>query len=167
MSEVAARVDAQIMAAFVDLVDLPRLERAAKLTLEHELQRGSFAVSLFVCDDATIAELNEQYLRHSGPTDVISFPLATPAAEIHFPDDPEGARQLGDVVISYERAVAQAAEYRLAPMSEVTLLFVHGLLHLLGYGDYTDEERQEMQRRAEVIVARVDAMGLSRGDSTP
>jgi probable rRNA maturation factor len=113
------------------------------------------SIGLILSDDAELAELNATHLGTSGPTDVLSFPLLPPAA---YPARPAGPRRaagtvpdfplpphrrphLGDVVISVERASAQAAEgrggqtgnLRWAPADELRLLAVHGTLHLCGW----------------------------------
>ncbi len=103
-------------------------------------------VSVVVTDDAGIAQINEQYLAHEGPTDVISFPQydLTPGAPTGLP--PQAL--LGDVVISAETAASQAAEYAgWTAGDEVCLLLVHGLLHLCGYDDQTAADRLVMQQR--------------------
>lgn len=92
----------------------------------------------FVAEDE-IAELHERYLREAGPTDVLSFPL----------DDEEeldGVRVLGDVVIAPAVAAANRPE---DPATELRLLIVHGVLHLLGHDHMTDGEKAEMWARQE------------------
>lgn len=96
-------------------------------------------VSILLLDDAGIAELNQQYRRRSGPTDVLSFPLYTE----------EELRQLqpevlGDVVISVETAARQAASAGCSLWEEMTRLLLHGILHLLGF----DHERGAPEARA-------------------
>ncbi len=124
---------------------------------------------LFV-DKAAIASLNERFLHKKGPTDVLSFPIedeldlppppAGPAAGLAGPGrepfGPEGPLPLliGDVVIcpevAYENAPAHAGEYE----SELALLLVHGILHLLGMDHEKEEEAEEMEALERQLLAR-------------
>jgi len=67
-----------------------------------------------------------------------------PSAVPHGP--PEVERLLGEVVVSVEKAIAEARRRRIAPEREVALYTAHGVLHLLGYGDHTPAERRRMRR---------------------
>ncbi|MFL5382325.1 MAG: rRNA maturation RNase YbeY [Longimicrobiaceae bacterium] len=79
-------------------------------------------ISVALVSDAEITALNEDYLHHQGPTDVISFALH---------DD--GQPPLGDVYVGVDQALRQAAEYGATPADEVLRLAVHGTLHVLGW----------------------------------
>jgi probable rRNA maturation factor len=95
-------------------------------------------------DDAAITELNREYRGKDRPTDVLSFYQA---------DSPEERNDvLGDVVISVETAKRQADERGKSLDDELDLLLAHGVLHLLGYTDYTDESARRMQERAAEII---------------
>ena len=102
-------------------------------------------VSIALVDDARIHQLNRQFLQHDYPTDVIAFPL----------DDGMGDEPLlGEVVVSTETAMREAAERGRAPLDEVLLYVVHGVLHLLGYDDHEESDREEMRRKeAETLGA--------------
>lgn len=135
------------LAIEVDGVEPPPLERLEPLAdavLQVELGNTP-QVSLLLCDDATIAQLNERYLGHLGPTDVLSFPLLEPRAEaVGWPDDVP----FGEIVISVETAARQAAEFAGWDLErEVCLLLVHGLLHLCGWSDAGEAERKAMAAR--------------------
>ena len=95
------------------------------------------ATIVFVSDGA-IKELNRRFRGKNYPTDVLSFPTAAATFEI------EHQSLLGDVVISVERATAQAKEHGLSFSDEVRQLILHGLLHLCGHDHETD--RGEMNR---------------------
>lgn len=110
-------------------------------------------VSVLLTDDATMAELNRTYRGREGPTDVLSF------SQREGEDDPAGVELLGDVVISVERATAQAEAYGHSVAREMGFLAVHGLLHLLGYDHERPAEEAEMMAETERILGRV---GLSR-----
>jgi probable rRNA maturation factor len=94
-------------------------------------------MTIVLTGDGALADLNARYRGIDAPTDVLSFPAAEGASE------PGAARYLGDVIISVERARAQAIDGDVA--GELALLAVHGLLHLLGHEDDTDKGRSLME----------------------
>ena len=123
------------------------VKRAVTVTLEHEKFPRAAEVSVTITDDEHIAELNAEYRGKDEATDVLSFPLMD--LELNGPE----VCAIGDVVLSLERAVAQAEEYAHSLEREVGFLTVHSVLHLLGY-DHEDEEADggEMRRREKAIV---------------
>ncbi|MDI3280889.1 MAG: rRNA maturation RNase YbeY [Bacillota bacterium] len=104
-------------------------------------------VGIILTSDEEVRALNRRHRGRDAPTDVLSFPLA--------PDWRSPYLLLGDVVISLERAREQAREYGHSWEREVGYLAVHGLLHLFGYDHATEEERAEMRRCEEAILARL------------
>ncbi len=119
-----------------------RVEAAVRHVLRAEgVEEAELSVALL--GDAEIAALNEEYLDHAGPTDVLSFHL-------HEPGDPP----LGDVYVGVEQALRQAAEFGATPAEEVLRLAVHGTLHVLGWDHPDGEERtrSEMFRRQEELL---------------
>ena len=96
-------------------------------------------LTVVLTNDARLHELNHQYRKIDGPTDVLSFP-ADPGA-----GDPDEPPYLGDVVISIERARHQAEKEGQSLGAELQLLAVHGTLHLLGYDDATEDGADEME----------------------
>ncbi len=111
---------------------------------------GNHEVSVLITDNAGIRELNRTYRQIDRETDVLSFPME---------DD---GLLLGDIVLSLEKAYAQAEEYGHSPAREMGFLTVHSMLHLYGYDHMEEEERVEMRRMEEKILA---AMGLHREDA--
>ena len=121
-------------------------------------------VDVLFTDDEGIREINLEQRGVDKPTDVLSFPMfqLTPgqppdAAEA----DPEtGLLPLGDMVLSLERAQAQAAEYGHSVQREAAYLAVHSVLHLLGY-DHMDDgpQKARMRAREEYILG---ALGIGR-----
>ena len=92
------------------------------------------------CDEDFIHTLNRDYRGKDRPTDVLSFP-----------QDPESG-VLGDVVVSVPTAARQAKAQGHPLAREIEWLFLHSLLHLLGYEDDTDEQAEEMNRRARAAL---------------
>ena len=104
-------------------------------------------------DDSTVHTLNREYRGKDKPTDVLSFAQR----DVHW-DDVKIASQsgetetLGDVVISVDRAVKQAGEHGVSIDAELALLTVHGILHLLGYTDETEEGAEQMRVREKLAL---------------
>jgi probable rRNA maturation factor len=133
------------------------LERAALEALRRASSEDA-DLSIVITGDAQLQELNRQYLGIDAPTDVLSFP-----AEETDPDS--GEVYLGDILISFSQAAAQASAAGHPVEDELQLLAVHGVLHLLGY-DHADElEKVEMwQLQAEIL----ETLGCSiRGPAAP
>lgn len=95
------------------------------------------SISVAVVDNFTIAALNEQFLSHEGPTDVISFSLS----------EPDERTLAGELVISGEMAAQVAGAHGAAPEEELALYVVHGLLHLCGYDDQSPAGASLMRQR--------------------
>lgn len=101
-------------------------------------------ISIALVDDRQIHEVNRRHLGHDWPTDVISFPLSEPGE----------SALVGELVVSAEMAAATARRAGADPMAELALYVVHGLLHLCGFDDHSSEDRQQMRRREDEILAR-------------
>jgi probable rRNA maturation factor len=131
------------------------------------------SIGLILADDRELAALNEAHLGHDGPTDVLSFPLLTPAdfpthesAAVREPPPagpttgfalpPGRRRHLGDIVVSVERAIEQAVggrgghtgDVRWSPADELRLLVVHGTLHVCGW-DHAEPAEEAAMRALE------------------
>lgn len=107
-------------------------------------------ISVLLVDNETIRTLNRDYRDKDAATDVLSFPMEEELPDETTPQIIGGPteRMLGDLVISVERAVEQAAEYGHAVERELAFLTVHGLLHLLGY-DHEQGPAAEAEMQAE------------------
>ncbi len=93
------------------------------------------AVNLMIVNDTRISEINEEFLNHQGPTDVISFEDG---------DIEDGILQLGDIAVSADTAARIAATKGMSFDEELTLYALHGMLHLLGFDDIDDQDREKM-----------------------
>lgn len=137
-------------------VDVDTLREVAEEVLRHE-GVASAEVSVALIDGETMRRLNREHLGHDYDTDVLSFLLDEEAPdEPAGPDAPRGTgkRLDGEVLISTDVAAAAAEEFRWSGESEVVLYLVHGLLHLAGYDDLTDDEKALMRRREREHLAR-------------
>lgn len=120
-------------------------------------------MSVTFMDNAAIQVINRDYRDKDQPTDVISFALEEETEEelpIIFDDEmPAMPRNLGDIMISVERAKEQASEYGHSYDRELGFLALHGFLHINGYDHVTPEDEKEMFGLQKEIL---DAYGLKR-----
>lgn|SRR5574341_290444 len=143
---------------FLDALPLAQglIEHAARAALSHEAVHGDLTVVL--SDDAQLHELNRAYLGVDAPTDVLSFPASE--------TDPEtGARYLGDILVSIPRAGEQARAAGHPLETEVQLLVIHGVLHLLGYDHAEPSEKSKMWNTQQEILESVGLSGIVIRDS--
>ena len=139
-------------------LDLGLAERAIAAVLRAEGTPGPLEVGVLITDDAHIQQLNRDYRAVDAPTDVLSF--ADDGAPSGFAAPPGAPRYLGDIAISYERVLAQAAEYGHSPARELAYLSAHGCLHLLGYDhERGPDDAAAMRAREE---AAMQELGLPR-----
>jgi probable rRNA maturation factor len=137
---------------FAPQLDEAYLETLASAVLAGEDVSGTWELSLLFTDDAGIRAINRQYRGIDSATDVVSFSLL-PDATHTFIGPPDGILRLGDIVISYEHATAQATELGHSTRQEIGELFVHGLLHILGYDHEEQHEAAAMAERADRYTA--------------
>lgn len=110
------------------------------------------SVSLILTDDQSIHDLNRDYRKKDRPTDVISFAYR----ENPFPGIEEECEELGDIYISIDTALRQAAEYGVSLHDEIKRLVIHGILHLLGFDhELSPEEEQRMEQKEEELFANL------------
>lgn len=95
------------------------------------------------CSDEHLLEMNREHLDHDYYTDIITF------------DTSRGPVLSGDAFISIERVQENALNLKTSPHLELMRVIVHGLLHLAGYSDKTEEERQEMREREKRALKRL------------
>ena len=140
------------------------LERVITAALDAEGVETPCEINVLITDDEGIHQINLEQREVDRPTDVLSFPMFElkpgdkPAPEEA--DPATGLVPLGDMVISLERAAAQAEEFGHPLERELAYLTVHSVLHLLGY-DHMDEGpmKAQMREREEEILA---GLSLSR-----
>lgn len=138
------------------------LERPPKWLTKKALRaifaRGS--LSLVIVSDRTIRQVNKQWRAIDKPTDVLSFPLdLTEPAAFCQEQLEENPWIVGEIIISAEKAQAQAEAYGHSARRELAFLFVHGCLHVLGFDHESAAEEKEMFARQREILA---LKGLTR-----
>lgn len=130
--------------------DEPRMTALVQSIVSRELPPGDYTISLHLVSDDTIRALNAEHRSKDSATDVLSFPLMDAQEFVVPPTEPV---HLGDVVVSYPRALAQANEYGHSVERELAYLVAHGVLHVLGYDHEEDAERAVMRSREEEALA--------------
>lgn len=141
------------------------IRKCVEETLQAEGITAPCEINVLVTNDSGIHAINLASREIDRPTDVLSFPMFTlepgnPPENWEAYLEPEtGMCPLGDMVISFERAVAQAKEFGHSPRREIGYLTIHSMLHLLGY-DHMDDGPQKAQMRAreEYIASRIPRM---------
>jgi probable rRNA maturation factor len=137
--------------------DRPTLRAVCAAALAGEGVTGPVVLTITVVDDDEIREINRDHRGIDKATDVLSFPLVDDETTFALP--PGVPRELGDVIVSYPRTVAQAEEYGHSVQRELAYLVVHGVLHIMGHDHEEPEEQAVMRAREEAALAVV---GLTR-----
>ncbi len=123
-------------------VDTQPIITAVQTVLEGEgFHEG--VIGIVVVDDPTMQKLNCQYLEHDWPTDVISFPLTC-----------EQRRVEGEIIVSQDMAAREAERFGWSAENELLLYVVHGTLHIVGYDDLNDGDREKMREREQFYLAK-------------
>ena len=121
-------------------------------TFKHLKLKCDPVLSVTFVDDKFIHKMNKEYRGVDRPTDVISFAFLDGEKERNQMLHGKGLVSLGDIYISVERAQAQAEEYGHPLERELSFLFVHGLLHLIGYDHMTKEDEEVMFKLQDKIL---------------
>lgn len=116
----------------------------AKTTLSLLKLDGVFDLSVTIVDDDTIHQYNREYRKTDRVTDVISFAFNDNLKDDYIKITSNIPNMLGDIIISYPKAKAQAHEYGHTIYREMCFLFTHGFLHLLGYDHQNPKDEKEM-----------------------
>ena len=138
------------------------VKKSISAALEQEKISVPCEINVMITDDIGIQSINKASRNIDKPTDVLSFPMfeltagETPQDWSPYLDIETGLCPLGDMVISLERATAQAKEFGHSLRREVGYLTIHSMLHLLGY-DHLDEgpQKAQMRKREEAIAATI------------
>lgn len=138
--------------------DIPvdALKELAELVLEHEGYPSDTEVTVLFVDDDAITGYNERFMGREGPTDVLAFPLEELQAGVA-PAPPRSGPplHLGDVIIAPDKVSRQADERGVAFDDELSLMVVHGVLHLMGWDHPDDDLAERMEAKEADILARV------------
>ncbi len=136
-------------------------QRAGATALQHlGIDPDGFEIGLLACNDARIADLNAEFRGKPAPTNVLSWPSEERArpGEHPLPPVPDQSGmpvELGDIAISYDTCLREAAESGKEIPDHVTHLLVHGVLHLLGYDHISDQDAAIMERLEGEVLGKL------------
>lgn len=133
-------------------IDESRLISAASTVLQQHEEDPNTGMTIVIEDNEAITELNQEFRQVDTPTDVLSFPVD------EIPLDEDEPPYIGDLVLAYPYAKAQAEREGHEIGDSFALLVVHGTLHLLGYDHDTPQNRAEMWAAQEKALI---ALGIS------
>jgi rRNA maturation RNase YbeY len=120
------------------------LESLAAFVLAAEGATGNWEITVALVDDARLQSLHRDFMGIDTPTDIMTFPAGDSA------DEAQG----GELAISVDHALTQGSVWGHSPDEEIAFLVVHGLLHLAGWRDDTEEQRQLMLARQHHLLDR-------------
>ena len=149
-------------------VDVGRWSKLVEQVLAAQGVKGAAELSVMFVDEPTMAGLNQRFMEHDGPTDVLSFPLDDDMVELgRWPDasstgpdrgpgsPDEAPMLLGDVVVCPSVAAANAPTHAGSYEDELALLLVHGVLHVLGMDHADPLDTEAMQQRERELLAEL------------
>lgn len=116
---------------------------------KHAQVHQAYSISVIVVGDKTMRQLNKQWRKKDRPTDVLSFPFLEDKALIA---PIQKQKELGEVVVNFEQAARQAKERGHSLRHELAVLYVHGVLHLLGYDHGKSNEARVMKQLEQKIM---------------
>ena len=148
-------------------IDEKFFQQVADVVLKVVNIKDKVEISLAIVGDGRIRKLNKMYRGKNRVTDVLSFgdksvmlylnkafPRMKKGEDAEFIEVPDGIKRLGEIVICYPRAKKQAKRLNHSLEKELTVLLVHGILHLLGYDHEQDEDAEKMKTMEEKILCQ-------------
>lgn len=136
------------------------MKKALSVILSKEgIDEEGAEVSVSFVTPEEIQSLNRDYRNVDSVTDVLSFPQFDSVDDLIDMQEETGVAELGDVVICMDRAKEQAEEFGHPLEREVIYLFVHSILHLLGYDHMEEEQKAEMRAREDEVMGE---LGITR-----
>lgn len=143
-------------------IDEKLFNKVAKVVLDTVGIKDKVEISLAIVGDGRMRKLNKIYRGNNRVTDVLSFdnksvlkylskafPRLEKDNEIEFVETPDGVKKLGEVIICYPQAKKQAKRAEHSLELELTILLIHGILHLLGYDHEKDQKQAKEMREME------------------
>jgi probable rRNA maturation factor len=152
---VKGQIDIYAEDRFRALLDEDWVRKIVRQVLKVEGVPSPYEVSLVFTDSETVQQLNRDYRGVDEPTDVLAFyMLPQKGSDSYFALPSDGVTRLGEVVVSCPQALAQAEEERHPLETELALLVIHGILHLLGYDHEEPQEERNMRERERELLER-------------
>lgn len=131
----------------ITVVKEDAIKKAIEAVLIKEGLKGDFEVSVSFVTNEEIKDLNKEYRNVDSETDVLSFPMN---------EEFDGVNILGDIVISTQKIIEQADEYKHSKEREMIYLIVHSMLHLLGYDHMDTDEKSVMRAKEKEIMKELN-----------
>lgn len=147
-------INIEIIHPYINEVDVAQVERAALTTLNHQGISQDASLTILITEDTQLHQLNLKYLNVDATTDVLSFPAG-------FTDPESNIIYLGDILISFPQAQIQAAAAGHPVESEINLLVVHAVLHLLGHDHLEAADKSIMWSAQAQILAQLGSPGIN------
>lgn len=97
-------------------------------------------INIIFCDDESLLEINKQFLNHNYYTDIITF------------DYCEGVNISGELYISVDTVEANAKEYEVSFRDEMHRVIIHGILHLIGFDDHSEQQTAQMREQEDLAL---------------
>jgi rRNA maturation RNase YbeY len=119
------------------------IKRYVKLLINREIYSNG-TISIIFCSDKYLLNININYLKHNYYTDIITFNYV------------EGNTISGDLFVSIDRVKENAIEFNTTLIKEIYRVIFHGILHLVGYNDKTEEEKKLMREKEDKYLSEVD-----------
>lgn len=119
------------------------IKKYIKLLINSEKKKPG-DITVILCSDKYLLDINIEYLKHNYYTDIITFNYV------------EGRAISGDLFISVDRVKENSTEFNTSLVKELYRVIFHGLLHLIGYNDKTEEEKKTMRGKEDLYLAEVD-----------
>jgi len=152
----AMEINVIIEGDFAECPAVSWLRGVAKQVLIVQGVSSDIELGLVITTQERVQELNRSYRGKDEPTDVLAFYMTSAAEESSsFVAPPDGVLHLGEVIISYPQAVIQAPEHQHSLKKELSVLIIHGILHLLGYDHDKPEPGRQMRTRENDILSQI------------
>ena len=134
------------------------IKKVVQAVLEEEKIVHDLYINITLTNNEEIHVINKQYRDVDRPTDVLSFPMyeREEISALRKKDNIFAEEILGDIIISIPKVREQAEEYGHSFERELAYLTTHGMLHLLGYDHMIDEEKEQMRKREEEILEKLN-----------
>lgn len=134
----------------INFENLRSYKKIFKTTLKLLEIKGRTEVNIIIVDNKEIKKISKEYKKKDKATDVLSFP-----SDWRILKEQIGYNMLGDIFISHEKVLEQAKLYGHSNKREWCYLFVHGLLHLIGYDHLNKKDETEMNGIASEVLKKV------------
>ena len=149
------QIDIHVDNEFRTLLDRGRARKIVRQVLKAERVTPPYELGLVFTDKEKVRQLNRDYRGVDQPTDVLAFYMRPQkGSDSSFANPPDGVAHLGEVIISYPQALAQAKKQGHPLQRELALLIIHGTLHLLSYDHEESREAKKMRAREKELLEK-------------